>query len=118
MVRITSDFLSTPLVHIGLPGLIADVRRDTGATVRAEDLFPGLFPQLSSWLDELVATSQIRPDAHAGWVVELLVGSVFMHHIAFPANVIDDGWIDCAAALVTRGVTITPGTVNVPVRPE
>jgi AcrR family transcriptional regulator len=100
------ELLGRPAARAALPGLLAETAADS--TVQAEVLTRaagGTWAWLQGRLDAGIDEGEVRADACAETVFELVAGAAFVATATRPAGGIDERWVDDVVDLIVRGIS-------------
>jgi AcrR family transcriptional regulator len=104
MVSRTTAVLTTPAARAALPGLVGEMAADLTLHSALLERFGDILSRgLSDRLANAVARGEVRPDATATEVVEVVAGTTFLALLT-RGDTLDDSWVDRTAAFITRGI--------------
>jgi AcrR family transcriptional regulator len=104
MLRWTRDRFTEPAMRAALPGIVADLRGDPTVARRILTRFAPTFAVLDAHLATARRRGAIAETADPMTVSQLIGGAVVVALFIDPDAVLDDGWLDRTATLLTSGV--------------
>lgn len=100
------EVLSRPATRAAIPGLLVAIGSDVELHDELRQRFVGgSFQRLFELVDAAIIAGEIRPDAEASVLLDLISGAAFLASATRRPDEIGNEWIDSVVSLLLRGLT-------------